>query len=114
MASAVPDGGLMLASGWKLVSLDARNWELCQLREPCDRHGRPTGGEPRWYRCGRFYSHDTVENAMLYVLDELWKAGMGDGARELSVGLANYRALVAEVRREVAPLAAAAMGEGVS
>ena len=107
-------GGLLLARGWKLFPVDARNWELCELR-------RQRGGAEKWMRCGRFYSSSTVEHAMLYVMDELWKASLGDEARELAVALANYRALVAEAREVAgtvagvmeAASASASEGEGV-
>ena len=104
MASEVPSGGVVLAEKWKLVPLDDRNWELCHMRQATDTHGRPRGGAERWFRCGRFYSYNGVERAMLYVLDELWKAGDADAARQLSVDLAGYRACLAEVRGMVGPL----------
>lgn len=70
MASAVPDNGVVLADDWKLVPVDARNWELCQFRRPCDNNGNPKEGEARWFRCGRFYSYGAIGHAMAYVADE--------------------------------------------
>ena len=107
----VQSGGVMLAEGWKLYPVDDRNWELCQLRECSDSaRSRRSGnaGRVMWFRCGRFYSSATVEHAMLYVMDELWKASLGDEARGLAVALANYRALLAEAR-DVAGSVAGAM-----
>lgn len=38
---------------WKLVPVDARNWELCKLGESC------------WRPLGRFYQCNTIDNARL-------------------------------------------------
>ena len=72
----VQSGGVMLADNWKLFPVDDRNWELCQLRVTADTaSARKSGtvGMMRWQRCGRFYSYNTVPNAIMYVADVLVK-----------------------------------------
>lgn len=66
----IEDGGVMLTDDWKLWPLDDRNWELCH-RYVSAAVGRHDGGtEPTWHRCGKFYSYNTVPEAMLYVADQ--------------------------------------------
>lgn len=98
MASQVPDNGILLADGWKLVPVDERNWELCQLRPPRDSHGNPTEGEPRWFRCGRFYQYNTIDEAMLYVIDALMKDGCKDDAIALASAMRQWQQLAESVR----------------
>lgn len=48
---------------WRLVPLDARNWELCH------RHATSRGankGDVRWHRLGRYYQYNTIGEAMRY------------------------------------------------
>ena len=109
----IQSGGILLAENWKLVPVDQRNWELCNRHECADSAAsRKSGnaGRVMWFRCGRFYSYNTVEEALLHVIDELWKSGCADGARELSAGLAGYRACVAEVRETLAGALSELMG----
>lgn len=110
MASEVPDGGIVLARHWKLVPMDERNWELCQFRTPLDNHGNPKDGEPRWFRCGRFYSYNGVDRAMEYVLDQLAKERAYGESMELGSALAEWRRLVGELRESAAMLADAMRG----
>ena len=98
MASQVPDNGILLSDGWKLVPVDERNWELCQLRPPRDSHGNPTEGETRWFRCGRFYQYNTIDEAMLYVIDQLVKAKAWAQHMELGSALVEYRAIADSIR----------------
>ena len=95
-------GGIMLAENWKLVPLDERNWELCELREHRDTHGRPKGGERTWHRCGRYYSYNTIEEALLYVADNLMKAKCHGRHMELQDALREYRAIADSLRQAVA------------
>lgn len=94
----IQDVGILLADEWKLVPLDDRNWELCHLHVAQPRGGREGGTEPRWYRCGRFYSYNTVGEAMLYVIDQLMKDKAWAQHMELGSALAEYRAIAESVR----------------
>ncbi|MBR1830429.1 MAG: hypothetical protein IJ781_13200 [Atopobiaceae bacterium] len=99
MASKVPNNGILLADNWKLVPLDDRNWELCEFRHHQDRQGRPkTDTEPCWHRCGRYYQYNTVDEAMLYVIDQLAKEGATDQMLALASALEQWREGVGRVR----------------
>jgi len=94
----IQDIGILLANEWKLVPLDDRNWELCHLHVAQPRGGREGGTEPRWYRCGRFYQYNTVDEAMLYVADQLVKAKAWAQHMELGSALVEYRAIAESIR----------------
>jgi len=50
---------------WRLVPVDARNWELCH------RHVTSKGkdeGVAKWHRLGRYYSHNTLHEALRYAV----------------------------------------------
>ena len=54
---------------WMLVPLDECNWELCHWHV-AKATGRNKGGtEQQWNRCGRYYSYNTFQNAVLYAAD---------------------------------------------
>ena len=95
---SVQTGGVILATQWKLWPMDERNWELCRM-----------GDDGKWRPFGRYYSYNTVEEAILYVIDQLWKSGSDEEARQLCVDLAGYRACVREVRETLAGVASSAM-----
>lgn len=57
--------GIEMAGGFFLYPLDAHNWELC--RRNAEGKGRSVG---------RYYQHDTLQNAFAYVADLLLKEGM--------------------------------------
>lgn len=72
----IQSGGVMLSDRWKLYPVDERNWELCELRVTADTaNARKAGtvGTLRWQRCGRFYSYNSVPNAILFVADVVVK-----------------------------------------
>ena len=48
---------------WRLVPVDARNWELCHLHVTSK--GK-NAGERRWHHLGRFYQYNTIGNALWY------------------------------------------------
>lgn len=83
---------------WRLVPVDSLNWELCH------RHVVTRGknvGKEQWNRLGRYYSHNTVENAITFAADQEMREGgevvsLADALREYEriVG-----AMVADVRR---------------
>lgn len=89
MASKVKDvqeGGWPLVGGFKLFPVDARNWELCELRGQRD-------GSSKWMRCGRFYSYNTVGQAFAYVADVLLKRKATEGLEDFEAGVSEYRAI---------------------
>ena len=94
----IQDIGILLANEWKLVPLDDRNWELCHLHVAQPRGGREGGTEPRWYRCGRFYQYNTMDEAMLYVIDQLAKDGVRDEMLALASAMERWREGVESVR----------------
>ena len=98
-------GEVMLAPNWKLVPVDSRNWELCRLSTtqstPVTRRNG-TVGEVRWHRCGRYYSYNTVAEALLYVADELMKERAHGRHMELQDALREYREIADSLRQAVA------------
>lgn len=97
-------GGIMLADNWKLVPVDQRNWELCELRETASRQkSRESGtvGMVKWHRCGRYYSHNTIDCALLYVADNLMKAKCRDAALTLDAAVAEWKATIRELEQTV-------------
>lgn len=91
--------GFTLADDWKLVPLDDRNWELCHRHVAQPRGGREAGTEPRWYRCGRFYSYNTVDQAMLYVIDQLAKENATDQVLALASAMRQWQDGVERIER---------------
>jgi len=107
----IQDVGILLAARWKLVPVDDRNWELCELRAVDDNarsRAAGTAGAVRWQRCGRFYQYGTVEQAMLYVLDQLAKDKAWAQQMELQSALVMWRG-ICEDMREYAKAAKGAM-----
>ena len=97
----VQDGGILLADDWKLYPLDERNWELCHLcptKETPATKANGTAGVVRWQRCGRFYSYNTIDEAMLYVADQLMKDKAWAQHMELGSALVEYRAIAESIR----------------
>ena len=79
------DGGLMISDRWKLLMVDKKNWELCEFRAQKDTSGKVvSNGEPKWFRCGRFYQYNTFANALLYVADIELKEGCRDKVADIS------------------------------
>lgn len=75
---SVQTGGIILSAGWKLWPLDERNWELCKMAD-----------DGSWKPFGRYYSYNTIEEALLYV------------AVELQDALREYRAIADSLRQAV-------------
>ena len=84
---SVQSGGILLAENWKLWPMDERNWELCTLAE---------GG--RWKPYGRYYQYNTIDEAMLYVIDQLAKDGARDEMLALASAMEQWREGVESVR----------------
>lgn len=80
--SKVQDGGIILCDEWKLWPMDDRNWELCELRDGV------------WRPCGRYYSYNTVGEAIAYVVDVELKRKATDTAMDLMAALAEWRAVM--------------------
>lgn len=87
----IQDGGVLLADEWKLYPIDEDLWELCHLHATSK--GRDSG-VTKWHRCGRFYTHGTVSQALLYVADQLTRARCYDEALALVQALDQWRATV--------------------
>lgn len=91
----VQDGGILLADDWKLFPIDDANWELCH------RYATTSGrdeGIVKWHRCGRFYSYGTLDEAALYVADQLMKQRAYARHMELGSALVEYREIADSIR----------------
>ncbi len=84
---SVQSGGILLAENWKLWPMDERNWELCTLAE-----------DGRWKPHGRYYSYNTIDQAMLYVIDVLMKDGCKDDALALASAMRQWQQLAESIR----------------
>lgn len=85
----IQGAGILLAEHWKLFPTDARNWELCELTDR------------GWMHRGRYYSYNTVDEAMLYVIDQLVKEKSREQAVTLTEALEQYRSIAESVREAV-------------
>ena len=88
---SVQTGGIILSAGWKLWPLDERNWELCKMAD-----------DGSWKPFGRYYSYNTIEEALLYVADNLLKAKCHGRHMELQDALREYRSIADSLRQAVA------------
>lgn len=95
-SKSVQDGGMLLADEWKLFPVDERNWELCHLYATTS--GKEAG-VVKWHRCRRFYSYNTIDQAMLYVLDVLAKQGATDQMLALASALRQWQDGVERLER---------------
>jgi len=84
---SVQKGGMLLADEWKLWPMDDRNWELCRLSDGA------------WVPCGRYYQYNTIDQAMLYVLDVLAKQGATDQMLALASALRQWQDGVERLER---------------
>lgn len=82
------DSGIMLAPDWMLIPIDSSNWELCHRHENV--RGKHAG-DLTWHHCGRYYQHSTIEQAVLYVADQLMKAKARDELLSLGAAMSLYR-----------------------
>ena len=72
---------------WRLVPVDALNWELCH------RHVTSRGknaGESKWHRLGRYYSHNTIAQALRYAAGRELMAQREDEAMGIWEALREY------------------------
>lgn len=97
----ITEGGIILHDDWKLFPVDERNWELCHRYQTDARGARQASDGPIWHRCGRFYSHNTIDCALLYVADNLMKAKCRDAALTLDAAVAEWKATIRELERAV-------------
>lgn len=79
---------------WRLVPVDARNWELVHYGTVTGRGANRGGGAPRWRRLGRYYSQSTLPNALEFAADcELRERRDGEVA-EIREALAELREIL--------------------
>ena len=82
---------------WRLVPVDSLNWELHHLHVAT--RGKNVGSE-QWNRLGRYYSYNTVQNAVMFASDHEMREG--EDVTPLANALHEYRdivgAMVADVR----------------
>lgn len=105
MAIDISKGGVMLGDRWKLYPIDERNWELCELRQTRPTHTAAkagTVGTVQWQRCGKFYSYNTVPNAIAYVADVLAKERALGEALTLAETVGELREMYDEMAARVA------------
>lgn len=57
---------------WRLVPVDSLNWELCHLHAVTK--GKNAGAE-QWNRIGRYYSYNTLPNAVLFAAEQELREG---------------------------------------
>lgn len=72
---------------WRLVPCDTRNWELCH------RHATSRGkneGEVRWHRLGRYYQHNTLDEALRYAASQELMQRNRDEAESIWEALREY------------------------
>lgn len=79
---------------WRLVPTDSLNWELCHRHEVT--RGK-NAGTVKWNRLGRYYSHGTFGNALLYAADCELKSGRAGEALGIVDALAEYRAIAMSI-----------------
>lgn len=68
----IQDCGIQFGERWRLVPMDANNWELAHLHVTPPTHtARKAGtdGEVRWHRIGKFYQWSTIGSALRYAAD---------------------------------------------
>jgi hypothetical protein len=78
MAKQTTEGGIQFGD-WKLIPMDANNWELAH------RHASQRGenkGRVQWNRLGKFYQYDTIPGALRYAADHEAKRRHKDAAVE--------------------------------
>ena len=98
MADAT-DNEILLTDEWKLVPVDALNWELCH------RHVTTRGkdaGVTKWHHCGRYYSASTIGHALSFVADRLMAERAHGRAMELQDALAEYQRIADRLLAAVA------------
>lgn len=84
----VQHGGIVFGR-WKLNPMDARNWELCELRDG------------KWRPLGRFYQFNTFDLALQYAADCELKAKAHGRQMEIEDALYQYRAIVDGMKADV-------------
>lgn len=89
---------------WKLVPVDARNWELCHRHAVSDTPtARKAGtvGNVQWNRLGRFYQFNTFDLALQYAADEELKGKAYGTVMELQDAIGEYRTIVTVLKSDV-------------
>jgi hypothetical protein len=98
MAGKTTSGGIQFGD-WKLIPMDANNWELAH------RHANQRGdnkGRVQWNRLGRYYQYDTIPSALRYAADFEAKARHKESKATFEEYLREYEEmterLIAEMR----------------
>ena len=74
---------------WKLNPMDARNWELCELRDG------------KWRPLGRFYQYNSFDLALRYAADCELKDEVHGRVMELGDALHEYAKIVDALKSDV-------------
>ena len=86
---SVQRGGIVFGK-WKLNPMDARNWELCEMRD-----------DGTWRPLGRFYSYNTFHIAIQYAADRALKDKAYGEQMELLDALHEYDRIVGALKADV-------------
>lgn len=76
---------------WKLVPVDARNFELCH------RHVTKSGknkGQVSWHRLGRYYSMASLNRALLYASSAEMSERDGGTSVDIHMALERWQAIL--------------------
>ncbi len=79
---------------WRLVPVDARNWELLHFGTVTGRGANKGNEAPRWRRLGRYYSQATLHLALEYAADCELKARRDGGVADIREALAELREIL--------------------
>jgi hypothetical protein len=88
MAVDIQNGGIVFGD-WKLVPIDAHNWELCHKHTP-----KKSDGAPKWNHCKKYYDEYTIDSALRYAADQEIKRVCIDEALTIQEALDRWEAIL--------------------
>lgn len=103
MSKDCQDNGIVFGN-WKLVPVDANNWELCHrhaVRDTPTARKAGTVGVVQWNRLGRFYQYGTFPLAIQYAADCELKDECHGTVMELWDALAEYNRITEALKADV-------------